>query len=96
MDMLPSGSAPSRVGTEALMQAVSGLIDIYSDERLPYDVNFRTQGFLQRLAGAVDGVKRAAKAVDRKQSGGRDLKARAEETRDNLVAFIRYRRGLKL
>jgi hypothetical protein len=75
---------------------VSALIDIYADEGLPYDTNFRTGGFLTRLSDAVDGVKRAAKAVDRKRPGGRELKARAEETRDNLLAFIRYRRKLKL
>lgn len=78
------------------MQVVSALIDIYADERLAYDSNFRVGGFLARLEGAVDGARRAVKAVDRKRPGGRELRARAEETRDDLIAFVKYRRQLKL
>jgi hypothetical protein len=78
------------------VQAVSALIDIYADERLAYDANFRTGGFLARLADATDGVRRAVKSIDRKRPGGRELRGRAEETRDNLVAFVKYRRRLKL
>jgi hypothetical protein len=63
---------------------------------MPYDVNFRKGDFLQRLASSVDGVKKAVKSTDRKKEGGRELKLRAEETRDNLIAFIRYRKSLKL
>jgi hypothetical protein len=79
-----------------LIQAVSALIDIYSDEELPYDANFRSGNFLAKLTESVDGVKRAVKSIDRKKPGGRELKERGEETRDNLVAFIKYRRKLKL
>lgn len=94
LSLLPSPSGPSPVSTEVMIQAVSALIDIYSDERLAYDVNFRNGGYIDRLAGAVDGVKKATKAVDKKKE--RELRIRAEETRDNLVAFIKYRRSLKL
>lgn len=96
LSLLPSPAAPAPVSTEVSVQALSALIDIYADERVPYDANFRAGAFVDRLAGAVDGVKKAVRAVDRRKDGGRELKLRAEETRDNLVAFIRYRRGLKL
>jgi hypothetical protein len=96
LQALPTASAPSPVGTEALVQVVSALIDIYSNEDLPYDINFRSGNFLARLTDAVDGVKKAVKGIDRKKPGGQELKARGEETRDNLVAFVKYRRKLKL
>lgn len=70
------------------------MIDVYSDETLPYDVNFRQGGFLERLAGSIDGVKRAVRGIDRKKEGGKELRLRGEEVRDNLVAFVEYRRGL--
>jgi len=80
-------------GTEPLIQAVSALIDIYSDERLPYDINFRNGKYHERLAESVDGVKKVVRAIDRRKE--RDLKLRGEEVRDNLVAFIKYRKGLR-
>lgn len=95
--LLPTKTSPtSRVGTEAAIQALSSLIDIYSDEDRPYDVNFRTGGYLQRLREASEGVRRAVKMIDRKKPGGKELRLRAEETRDNLVAFVKYRERLKL
>ena len=76
------------------MQAVNALIDIYSDETLPYDVNFRQGRYLDALVQSVEGVRRAVRGIDRKKE--RELRLRGEETRDNLVAFVQYRRGLKL
>lgn len=78
------------------MQAVSALIDIYSDETLPYDINFRQGGMLQTLVASVENVRKAVKRIDRKKPGGKDLRRRGEEIRDNLVAFIQYRRNLGL
>ena len=80
--------------TEPLLQALSALIDIYSDEALPYDVNFRQGGYLAALVGSVEGVRRAVRGIDKKRE--RELRRRGEEVRDNLVAFIEYRRGLGL
>ena len=74
------------------MQAVSALIDIFSDETLPYDVNFRQGRYLDALVRSVEGVRRAVRGIDRKKE--RELRVRGEEVRDNLVAFIQYRRGL--
>ncbi|KAF9245889.1 ARM repeat-containing protein [Melanogaster broomeanus] len=93
LSILPSVTAPSMKGTEPLIQAVSALIDIYSDERLPYDINFRNGKYHERLAESVDGVKKVVRAIDRRKE--RDLKLRGEEVRDNLVAFIKYRKGLR-
>lgn len=86
--------APSAVPTEPLLQALSALIDIYSDETVPYDANFRQGGYLGALTACVEPVRRLVRGIDRKRE--RDLRRRGEEVRDNLVAFIEYRRGLRL
>ncbi|KAF7326405.1 ARM repeat-containing protein [Mycena venus] len=97
LSMLPSPSTPvSPAGTEPMLQAAASLIDIYSDEGAPWDANFRAGGYLERLAGGVDGVKKAVRAIDRRKEGGRELRRRGEEVRDNLVAFIKYRKDLRL
>ncbi|KAJ6510364.1 armadillo-type protein [Mycena sanguinolenta] len=97
LSMLPSAAAPvSPAGTEPMLQAAASLIDIYSDEGAPWDANFRSGGYLEKLAGAVDGVKKAVRAIDRRKEGGRELRRRGEEVRDNLVAFVEYRRQLRL
>ena len=79
-----------------MLQAVSSLIDIYSDEEQPYDVNFRQGKYLDALTNAVEGVRKAVKGIDRKKEGGRDLRRRGEDLRDNLIEFIKYRRQLGL
>ena len=73
---------------------MSAIIDIYSDEAMPYDANFRQNGYLDQLIASVEGIRKAVRGIDRKQE--RDLRRRGEEVRDNLVAFIGYRRGLGL
>lgn len=79
-----------------MIQAASALIDIYSDETLPYDVNFRQGNFVSTLTSSVDGVKKAVKAIDRRKEGGQDLRKRGDLVRENLVEFIKYRKSLKL
>ncbi|KAF7784171.1 hypothetical protein Agabi119p4_336 [Agaricus bisporus var. burnettii] len=96
LSILPSGSTPASVATEPLVQAVAALIDIYSDENLPYDINFRQGQYLDRLVASVEGVRKAARSVSRQKEGGRELRMRADDVRDNLVAFIKYRRRLAL
>ena len=44
---------------------MSALIDIYSDETLPYDINFRQGGYLAALVDSVEGVRKAVRAIDR-------------------------------
>ncbi|TCD71129.1 hypothetical protein EIP91_012077 [Steccherinum ochraceum] len=70
---LPSPTRSTPLLVEPCLQALSALIDIYSDESLPYDINFRQSGKRER-----------------------ELRRRGEEVRDNLVAFVEYRRALKL
>ncbi|EIW86944.1 ARM repeat-containing protein [Coniophora puteana RWD-64-598 SS2] len=94
LSVLPTTTEPSSWGTEPLIQAVSALIDIFSDEDKPYDVNFRQGHFENRLSECVEGVRKTVRAIDRRKE--RELKVRGEEVRDNLVAFIKYRRRLKL
>jgi len=96
LSLLPSVESPSRIQTEPFIQALSALIDIYSDEDMPYDINFRQGGFLTKLTASVEEVKKAVRAIDRKGDGGRALRRRGEEVRDNLVAFIQYRKDLRL
>ncbi|TBU46133.1 ARM repeat-containing protein [Dichomitus squalens] len=93
LSLLPPSANPP-TPTEPLLQAVSALIDIYSDETLPYDVNFRSGRYLDALVQSVEGVRKAVRGIDRKKE--RELRVRGEEVRDNLVAFIQYRRGLKV
>jgi hypothetical protein len=85
-----------RTGTETMLQAAESLIDIFADERAPAEANFRAGNVLAALADAVEGVRRAVKGIDRKKEGGRELRRHGEEVRDNLVAFVRYRRSLKV
>jgi len=87
---------PGRTGTEAMLQAVESLIDIFADERAPAEANFRAGNVLAALAGAVEDVRRAVKGIDRKKEGGRELRRHGEEVRDNLIAFVRYRRALRV
>jgi hypothetical protein len=79
-----------------LVQAASAIIDIYSDENMPYDVNFRQGKFIDRLASNVEGFKKIVRTIDRRKEGGKDLKRRGDEVQENLVAFIQYRRDLGL
>jgi hypothetical protein len=94
--MLPTATTPSPIGNEPMIQVASALIDIYSDESMPYDTNFRREGFLQTLASSVEGVRKAVRSIDRHKEGGKDLRRRGDEVRENLVDFIQYRRNLRL
>jgi len=87
---------PGRTGTETMLQAAESLIDIFADERAPAEANFRAGNVLAVLEGVVEDVRRAVKGIDRKKEGGRELRRHGEEVRDNLVAFVRYRRSLKV
>ncbi|KIL71572.1 hypothetical protein M378DRAFT_6294 [Amanita muscaria Koide BX008] len=96
LSLLPTEATSSSLDAEPLIQVASALIDIYSDENMPYDVNFRQGGYLQRLVASVEGVRKVVKGIDRRKGSGRELKRRGEEVRDNLIAFIKYRRNLNL
>jgi hypothetical protein len=94
LSILPTSTGISPVGTEAMLQAASALIDIYSDENMPYDLNFRQGNYIDKLVDSFDGVNRAVKGIIRRKEGGRELRRRGEEVRENLEGFIEYRRAL--
>ncbi|TFK41883.1 armadillo-type protein [Crucibulum laeve] len=96
LSILPTDASLSPAGIEPLIQAVSALIDIYSDETMPYDVNFREGNFLDRLVASVEGVKKAVRSIDWRKEGGKDLRRRGDDIWENLVAFIEYRKDLGL
>ncbi|KAF9074932.1 ARM repeat-containing protein [Rhodocollybia butyracea] len=94
ISLLPTTSSASPTNTESIIQAASALIDIYSDETVPYDINFRQGDMLAVLVSSVENIRKAVKGIDRKKPGGKDLRRRGDEVRDNLIAFIQYRRDL--
>ncbi|KAF9567834.1 ARM repeat-containing protein [Agrocybe pediades] len=96
LSVLPTQSNPTSFDTESVIQAASALIDIYSDETLPYDVNFRQGGYAEKLRASVDSIKAMVKAIDRRKEGGKELRRRGDEVRENLVDFIQYRKDLGL
>jgi len=81
---------------EPALQAASALIDIFSDENMPYDVNFREGGFLTVLRNVQGEFTRTVRRIDTRKPGGRDLRGRGEEVLANLKAFVGYRTGLDL
>ena len=95
LSLLPTNTEAPHFDTESMLQAVSALIDIFSDETNPYDVNFRQGKYLERLVDSAEGIRKAIKSVNRRREGGMELKRRGDLLRENLVEFIRYRRDLK-
>jgi len=89
-------NASSTIRTEPAIQAASALIDIYSDENAPYDINFRQGNHLEKLAACLQPIKNAVKTIDRRKEGGKELRRRGDEVWENLGDFIQYRRDLKL
>ena len=94
ISLLPSASGPGPVSVEPAVQAASAIIDIFSDEEAPYDVNFREGRYTERLVSVVAPLRKMVRAVDRRAEGGRELRARGDEVLENLVAFVKYRRNL--
>ena len=79
-----------------VIQAASAMIDMFSDENSPWDINFRSGKWETVLKGSIEGVRRAVKSVDKRKEGGNELRRRGDEVLENLVAFVKYRKGLKL
>lgn len=95
VSLLPTNT-PDKASVESTLQVASALIDIYSDETAPYDVNFRENNILSKLVDAVEPIRKLVRGINKKKPGGIELKRRGEEVRDNLVDFIRYRRKLRV
>jgi len=96
LSLLPTKGATTSLPPEVLIQAASSVIDIFSDENSPWDVNFRLGKWENQLAQSVDGVRKAVKSIDKRRGeDGRELRRRGDEVLENLVAFVKYRRRLK-
>ncbi|WRT65823.1 uncharacterized protein IL334_002773 [Kwoniella shivajii] len=80
---------------EVLIATLNAIIDIYADETRSYDrAVFVQGGFLEALSGSVAKVRAEVKKIDKRKS--RQLRTQGEEVYENLVAFIKYRRSLRL
>ncbi|KAG8799806.1 hypothetical protein FRC16_004319 [Serendipita sp. 398] len=93
LSFLPASGRPVMV--EAVIQAGSSMIDIFSDEAMPWDINFRQGKWELVLKASVDGFRKAVRSIDKRKEGGRDLRRRGDEVLENLIAFVKYRRSLK-
>jgi len=89
-------ASPSSANTESCLQSASALIDIYSDEAAPYDVNFRQNKWVEALEHALPALRKLVRGIDRRKPGGMELRSRGDEVVINLAAFIKYRRALKV
>lgn len=90
LDLL--ASPPS---TEAEVAVLNAIIDIYADEGRDYDRPvFVDGGFVPKLAASVARVRNDVRRIDRRKN--LELRARGEEAYENLTAFIKYRRSLRL
>ncbi|KAF8336322.1 ARM repeat-containing protein [Cantharellus anzutake] len=81
---------------EPTLQAVSEIIDIYSDEASAYDVNFRQGNYLEILSERSGAVKKLVKSLNVKRPGGRKLRGWGEGVAINMRDFVRYRKNLRL
>ncbi|KAL1411919.1 hypothetical protein Q8F55_002905 [Vanrija albida] len=89
LGLLPSAS------DEILVAVLNAIIDIYADEGRDYDRPvFVAGGFLDVLASSVARVRSDVRKIDRRKQP--ELRSRAEEAYENLTAFVKYRRSLRL
>jgi hypothetical protein len=80
--------------TEYAVALVNAVIDMYADETRDYDRPVFVAGnFATQLATLVARLRTEVRKVDRRKNF--ELRARAEEAYENLVAFIKYRRSLR-
>ncbi|KAF9217718.1 hypothetical protein BGZ59_000636 [Podila verticillata] len=76
--------------TEACVEALNAMYDIYADKDFDYDLPVYVQGnFNQELRGMIKMVKFMVRNIDRRKS--RDLRNRADEAAMNLVEFVKYK-----
>ncbi|KAF9318150.1 hypothetical protein BG003_011710 [Podila horticola] len=76
--------------TDACVEALNAIYDIYADKDFDYDLPVYVQGnFNQELKGMIKMVKLMVRNIDRRKS--RDLRNRADEAAMNLVEFVKYK-----
>ncbi|BFZ60193.1 hypothetical protein YB2330_001216 [Saitoella coloradoensis] len=78
--------------TPVVVEALNVIYDVYSDAEFDYDEPVFVQlNFVRALERARNNVKAMVKAVDRRRNG--DLRMRADEAYENLVAFVEYKKS---
>lgn len=80
----------NKPSTDACVEALNAIYDIYADAEFDYDLPVYVQGnFNQELKGLVKMVKFMVRNIDRRKD--RDLRNRADEASMNLVEFVKYK-----
>lgn len=80
----------SQQDVDIVIEALNAIYDVYGDIAYEYDGPvFRAKGFLNRLQALRGRIRAATKSIDRRKMP--DLRMRADEALENLVAFIRYK-----
>lgn len=83
----------TQITTELAVALLNAVIDTYADETREYDQPVFVAGnFTQQLAGLVARLRAEVRKVDKRKNP--ELRLRADEAYENLVAFIKYRRSL--
>jgi len=67
VSLLPAGT-PDQATVESTLQAASALIDIYSDESAPCDINFRENDILGKLIDAVEPIRKLVRGINKKET----------------------------
>ncbi|CAG8488637.1 16730_t:CDS:10 [Cetraspora pellucida] len=76
---------------ECVIEVLNAIYDIYADKDFDYDEPVFVQGgYLPLLESMVDAVRKMTKSIDKRTT--RDLRLRADEAYENLIAFIKYKR----
>lgn len=80
----------NKPSTDACVEALNAIFDIYADAEFDYDLPVFVQGnFNQELKGMVKMVKFMVRNIDKRKD--RDLRNRADEASMNLVEFVKYK-----
>ncbi|KAG0279516.1 hypothetical protein BGZ95_001032 [Linnemannia exigua] len=80
----------NKPSTDACVEALNAIYDIYADAEFDYDLPVYVQGnFNMELKGMVKMVKFMVRNIDRRKD--RDLRNRADEAAMNLVEFVKYK-----
>lgn len=92
VDVCAHGGPNGGTSADGMVAAVNAVVDLYSDERAPWDHVYRERSYQSRLASLVPRLGAQVKAIDRRDSG--PLRAAASESVSNLRAFLEYRQSV--
>ncbi|CAG8514893.1 5524_t:CDS:2, partial [Scutellospora calospora] len=86
-----SSSKDDFTSPECIIEVLNSIYDIYADKDFDYDEPvFVQNGYLSLLENIVDAVRKMTKSIDKRKF--RDLRFRADEAYENLIAFIKYKK----